>query len=144
MTANGPQNFFDMFKAMGKGMKLPGVDVDAILEAHRRNLEALEASTRAAAAGATGVMERQRELLGEALRQWSDIARASRDGADPQDFVARQTEFARHSFEAAVKNAGEIAGMMTQSGTEAMDILRKRVVAAMDEARKAVDKTREG
>lgn len=135
-----PQSFVDMFKAMGKGMKLPGVDVDAILDYHRKNLEALEASAKAASAGATGVFERQREMLAEALRNWTDIAQSAKASGNPQEFAARQADFARQSFETAVKNATEMAGLVSRSGTETLDILRKRIVEAMDETRKAVEK----
>ena len=46
-------------------MKLPKMDVEAVLSHHRRNLEALEKSARAAAAGATSVVAKQREALQE-------------------------------------------------------------------------------
>lgn len=141
MTDN---SFFDMFKAMGKGMKVPGVDVDSILDYHRKNLEALEASAKAASAGATSVFDRQREMLGETLRQWTDISQMGKAAADPQDFMAKQAELAKQSFEAAVKNAGEMAGLVGKSGTESFDILKKRIVEAMDETRKAVEKAGRG
>ena len=39
-----------MFSKFGSEMKLPKVDVEAMLSHHRKNLEALEKSARAAAA----------------------------------------------------------------------------------------------
>lgn len=141
MTDN---SFFDMFKAMGKGMKVPGVDVEAILDYHRKNLEALEASARAASTGASGVFERQREMLAESLRQWTDIAQMGKATANPQDFVAKQAELAKKSFESAVKNAGEMADLVGKSGAESFDILKKRIAEAMDETRKAVEKATRG
>lgn len=137
MTDN---SFFDMFKAMGKGMKVPGVDVDAILDYHRKNLEALEASAKAASTGANSVFDRQRELLAETLRQWTDISQLGKAAANPQDFMAQQAELAKKSFETAVKNAGEMAELVGKSGTASIDILKKRIAEAMDETRRAIEK----
>lgn len=136
MTSN---SFFDMFKAMGKGMKVPGVDVDAILDYHRKNLETLETAAKMASAGATTILDRQREVLSETLQQWTEIAQAAKSG-NPQDVVAKQTELAKKSFETAVKNASETAEMVTRSGSAAFDLLKQRITDAMDETRKAVEK----
>ena len=43
-------SFLDMFSRFGRDLKLPNVDVQAILDHHRKNLEALEKSARASAA----------------------------------------------------------------------------------------------
>ena len=39
-----PDSVFDMFSKLGQDLKMPNVDVDAILSHHRKNLEALELS----------------------------------------------------------------------------------------------------
>ncbi|TJV27578.1 MAG: phasin family protein, partial [Mesorhizobium sp.] len=40
-------SFIDMFGRFGRDLKLPNVDVEAILSHHRKNPEALEKSARA-------------------------------------------------------------------------------------------------
>ena len=52
MTPN-PQPFLDMFKKLGEDLKVPAMDLEPILAHHRKNLEALAASGKAAAEGAT-------------------------------------------------------------------------------------------
>lgn len=54
--------------------------------------------------------------------------------------MARQTEFAKKSFEATLKNAGEVAELVRKSGTESIDILRARIKEAMEEIRAGYDK----
>ena len=41
------ESILDMFSKFGSDMKLPKVDVEAVLSHHRKNLEALEKSARA-------------------------------------------------------------------------------------------------
>lgn len=133
-------SFMDMFGRFGRDLKVPNVDVEAILAHHRKNLEALEKSARASAAGASSLMSRQREMLQDTLREITDMAQSYRAPGNPQELMAKQTEFARKSFEAALKNAGEVAELVKQSGTESVEILRERIKAAMEEIRAGYDK----
>jgi phasin family protein len=54
--------------------------------------------------------------------------------------VAKQTEFARKSFETAVKNASEVADLVKKSGSESVDILRGRIKDALQEIREGYEK----
>jgi phasin family protein len=130
----------DMFGRFGRDLKVPNVDAEAILAHHRKNLEALEKSARASAAGATSLMSRQREMLQDTLREITDMAQSYRAPGNPQELMAKQAEFARKSFEAALKNAGEVAELVKQSGTESVEILRERIKAAMEEIRAGYDR----
>jgi phasin family protein len=133
-------SFMDMFGRFGRDLKVPNVDVEAILAHHRKNLEALEKSAKASAAGASSLVSRQREMLQDTLREITDMAQSYKAPGNPQELMAKQTEFARKSFEAALKNAGEVAELVKKSGTESVEILRERIKAAMEEIRAGYDK----
>ncbi|MCZ8547676.1 phasin family protein [Mesorhizobium qingshengii] len=133
-------SFMDMFGRFGRDLKVPNVDVEAILAHHRKNLEALEKSARAGAAGASSLLSRQREMLQDTLREVVDMAQDYKVPGNPQELMAKQTEFARKSFEAALKNAGEVAELVKKSGTESVDILRTRIKEAMEEIRAGYEK----
>lgn len=128
-------SFMEMFGRFGRDLKVPNVDVEAILAHHRKNLEALEKSARAGAAGTSSLLSRQREMLQDTLREIADMAQSYRAPGNPQELMAKQTEFARKSFEAALKNAAEVAELARKSGTESIDILRARIKEAMEEVR---------
>ncbi|RWC89921.1 MAG: phasin family protein [Mesorhizobium sp.] len=133
-------SFLDMFSRFGRDLKVPNVDVEAIISHHRKNLEALEKSARAGAAGASSLLSRQREMMQDALREITDLAQNYRAPGNPQELMARQAEFARKSFETALKNAGEVAEMARKSGTESIEILRERIKDALAEIRAGYDK----
>lgn len=133
-------SFMDMFGRFGRDLKVPNVDVEAILAHHRKNLEALEKSARAGAAGATSLLSRQRELLQDTLREIADMAQSYRAPGNPQELMAKQAEFARKSFETALKNAGEVSELVRKSGTESVEILRERIKDAMAEIRSGYEK----
>jgi phasin family protein len=136
------QSFMDMFAKFGRDLKMPNVDVDAILDHHRKNLEALEKAAKASAAGASSLFARQREMLEESLHEISDMAKNYKVPGNPQDAVAKQTELARKSFETAVKNASEVADLVKKSGSESVEILRSRIKDALDEIRHTYDKAK--
>ena len=133
-------SFMDMFGRFGRDLKVPNVDVEAILAHHRKNLEALEKAARASAAGASSLLSRQREMLQDTLREAADVAQSYRAPGDPREIMAKQTEFARKAFEATLKNAGEVTELARKSGTESIDILRARIKEALVEIRAGYDK----
>ena len=122
-------SFLDMFSRFGRDLKVP--NVEAILAHHRKNLEALEKSARAGAAGATSLLSRQREMLQDTLREVSDMAQSYKAPGNQQELMTKQAEFAKKSFEAALKNAGEVAELVKKSGTESVEILRSRIKETM-------------
>jgi phasin family protein len=133
-------SFLDMFSRFGRDLKVPNVDIEAILSHHRKNLEALEKSARAGAAGASSLFSRQREMLQDTLREVADMAQNYRAPGNPQELMAKQAEFARKSFETALKNAGEVSELVRKSGTESVEILRERIKDAMAEIRSGYEK----
>lgn len=131
-------SFMDMFSRFGRDLKVP--NAEAILAHHRKNLEALEKSVRAGAAGATSLLSRQREMLQDTLREISDMAQNYKAPGNPQELMTKQAEFAKKSFEAALKNASEVAELVKRSGTESVEILRERIKEAMEEIRSGYEK----
>ncbi|MEW6630556.1 MAG: TIGR01841 family phasin [Pseudomonadota bacterium] len=133
-------SFLDMFSRFGRDLKLPSVDVQSILDHHRKNLEALEKSARAGAAGASSVLARQHEMVQEAMGEITRMAQNYQAPGNPQDLMAKQADFARKSFETTLKNASEVADLVRKSSTESVEILRDRIKDAMAEIRTGYDK----
>jgi phasin family protein len=133
------ESILDMFSKLGSEMKLPKVDVEAVLNHNRKNLEALQKSVQASAAGASSLVAKQREMLQQALSEVADLAQSYRAGGDPSELMSKQAEFARKSFETAVKNAGEVAEIVRKSGEESIDILRERMRESMEEIRESFE-----
>ncbi|MCC0040134.1 MAG: TIGR01841 family phasin [Brucellaceae bacterium] len=134
------QNFIDMFANLGKDLKLPSVDVEQVIEHHRKNLEALQKSASTASSGAATVMARQREMLEETLREITDMAQSYRAPGNPQELMAKQADFARRSLETAMKNTSEMAELVRKSSEETVDVLRQRIRDGMDEIRSSYEK----
>ncbi|WP_394892424.1 phasin family protein [Mesorhizobium sp. AaZ16] len=136
------ESFLDMFNNFGRDLKLPSMDVEAILSHHRKNLEALQKSASATTMGAQNLMTKQRQILQDTMSEITDMAQSYRAPGNPQEMMAKQADFARRSFETAVKNASEVAEIVKKSGTESVEILRERIRETMEEIRKGYEKNR--
>lgn len=120
-------------------MRLPMVDVQALAEAQRRNLEALSAANRVALEGAQAVARRHMEILQQSMSEMTDAVRGATAG-NPQDQAAKQAAMVKTTYERAVGNMKELADLIQKSNAEALTVLNKRFSEAMDEVRGLVGK----
>lgn len=134
--------FTEMFEKFGRDLNLPQVDVEKMLESQRKNLEALQKSAAASAAGASALIDKQRKNLEQALAEVARVAETYRAGAAPQDFMAKQTELARKSFDSALKNVEEAAEIVRKASDEAIEVLRRRIRESAEEIRQGFERNR--
>lgn len=130
---------FDMTKMLGD-VKIPGFDMQAVMDAQRKNIEALTAANQAAVQGMQAVAQRQAEILSQAMSEVSSIAQQLSTAGNPQEMTAKQTELARKAFEQALANMRELAEMVSKSNTEAFAIINKRVTESLQELKALVAK----
>ena len=129
---------FDVSKMLGD-IKIPGFDMTAMLDAQRKNIEALTAANQAAVQGMQAVAQRQAEILSQAMGEVSSVAQQlASAGNNPQEMTAKQAELARKAFEQALANMRELAEMVSKSNTEAFAIINKRVTESLQELKSVV------
>ena len=115
----GKMPTFDFTKLM-KDFKLPGVDLAAIMDREKKNIEALTEANRVAFEGWQALVHRQAEILQESIKQAVGTVQGEVAGTKRMDLAA-------HAFETALSNMRELAEMAAKSQKEAFDIIRKRV-----------------
>jgi phasin family protein len=131
--AEATQSWPDMLKKFGSDLNLPKVDVDKMIEIHRKNLDALEQSAQAASAGATAIVDKQREIVETAFSEAAAMARDFKPTGDPKEVLAKQTEFAKKAFDITVQNTRDLAQLATQTATDASKIIRDRLRESLNE-----------
>jgi hypothetical protein len=57
------QSWLDRLRKFGSDLGLPKVDVDQLIDAHRKNLDAVDRSAKVAAEGAKSLADKQRERV---------------------------------------------------------------------------------
>ena len=140
--ANETTSYVDMLKKFGSDLGLPKVDVDKLIESHKKNIDALSQSATVAAQGAQSVAQKQREIFEAGLDEATKLARGYQPLGKLQDNLALQTEFAKKVFEIAVKGAQDSATTARQSTSEAVKIIQDRLKESFDEMRSSVNRTK--
>jgi phasin family protein len=125
---------FDVTKMMADFRFRP-FDVEALMAAQRRNIEALSQANQLAVEGMQAVAKRQIEVARQTVEDVSALLRDLAQPASPEDRIAKNTEFAKQLLEKSVNHGREITLLATKAGTEAADVLRKRATEGLDEFR---------
>ncbi len=130
---------FDITKYMSE-MKVPGVDMDTMVTAQQKNLEALTAANRLAFEGMQALMKRQAELLRQVVEETAAAASGIAGAPTPTEKIVKQTELAKEAFERAVANAREMSELVAKSNAEVTDLLNRRFAESLEEIKSVVAK----
>ncbi len=133
--ADDPRSYIDMLRKFGNDIGLPKLDIDKLIETHRKNIDALGQSAKVAAEGAQSLAQKQREILEASLREALALVQNFQPLNNPQEILARQTEFARKVFDITLQGAQSTAEMARQSTTEAVKVIQDRIKHSFEEIR---------
>jgi phasin family protein len=125
---------FDVTKMMADFRFRP-FDVEALMAAQRRNIEALSQANQLAVEGMQAVAKRQIEVARQAVEDVSALLRDLAQPVSPEDRIAKNTEFAKQMLEKSLSHGREITLLATKAGAEAADVLRRRATEGLDEFR---------
>src|SRR3954463_9628166 len=104
----------------------PQLDIETLASMQQRNFEAFTALGARLAAGAHTLLKRQSELVQTHLN--SQLSAASELLANPgsQAGLHKQIAFVQAQTKRALADSEELAGILSATATEALDILYKR------------------
>jgi len=103
--------------------KLPGIDMGALVDWQRKDIEALAEAYRQAYDGIRTLVERRNEMLKETLTLWQ----ASAQGAAGEDILTRQQEAIKRGIEQAIGNFRELSAMDAESRSNAWKVVQDRL-----------------
>src|SRR5258705_2955004 len=131
--AEDQQSWVEMLRKFGSDLDLPKVDVDKLIEVHRKNLDALQRSAQVSSEGAKSLADKQREIVETAFREAAAMARDFKPTGNPQEIIAKQAEFARKAFDITVQNTRDITELATRTTADATAIIRDRLRESLNE-----------
>jgi phasin family protein len=131
---------FDFTKILAQ-MKLPALpNMDAFVAANRKNMETLSGANRIALEGAQAVARRHMEIMQQSMAEMTEAMKALSSLDAPQAKAARQAELLKTAYEHAVANMKELSDLIQHSNGEALALINKRFVEAMDEVKALAQK----
>jgi phasin family protein len=133
-------SILEQMKAFGARLGLPKVDVDKLVDMNLKNIDALGRSAQVAGEGAKALAEKQREIVEAAFRETSAMVRDFKPSGNPQEILAKQSEYARKAFEITIQNTKDIAELTKKTSTDATSILRDRLRDSLAELRDSISR----
>jgi len=141
MYANGafknPFADFDFSKIAGE-FKFPMVNVETVIETSRKNFTAMTTASTAAVESMKTVATRQSDMFRAAMEDFSKHGSDVLSAATVEEKIAKQIDFAKKSYDAAVANTKELAGLYTKGHAEAFETLSARVADLTEEVKAAI------
>ena len=83
---------FADFDSLFKQMQVPGLDMDAMMAAYRKNVEAVAAATQAVNEGMQALIRRQAEIIKDSLEQMRVATAELSSAKDSKELTDRQAE----------------------------------------------------
>jgi phasin family protein len=129
---------FSQFAAMFQQYQLPGLDVSAILEARRKDVEALTEANQAAFGGMQAIQDKQLEILRRALDDFQSIAQQL--ASSPTKPPVNPADAVQKALHAALADMQDIAQKTQRTQTEAYAIVSKRIEDAVQELKTSLER----
>jgi len=128
-------SLLDMRRMMSE-WKLPSIDLDAVAQLQRRNIEALSEANQVALEGTQAWMRRNLELARQSMEEWqSMLSEMAKPNGSMEDRLARQAEFSKKAIENGLANFRDLADLVAKTNSDAINVLAKRVTESLEEVR---------
>jgi phasin family protein len=122
-SSAGAMQWLDDVRQIVERYRLPGIDLGALAEWQRKDVEALMEANRQANEGFRALIEKRNEILRESFAEWQA---AVKDMAST-DALSKQAEAAKSGFEKAVSNFRELSQIETEAWTNAWKTVQSRM-----------------
>jgi phasin family protein len=121
----------DLNKMMDQ-LKLPNIDLQAIMEGRRKDLEAIVKANEVALNGIKSVADKQAEMLQTVLGEIGTKLKSMAQDGSPS---AKATEIAQQTIEKALGAMRTLAEANGQSQAQVLDVINTRVQQSIEEIR---------
>ena len=116
-------------------------DLRLMAAAQRKNAEAIVQISQLALDGMQHAWRRQLDFVREAIGELSSLVVELGEANGSLDLrVARQSDYAKQSFDRVLSNARELTELTTKSANEAMSLVSQRLTEGLDELHRARDR----
>ena len=133
-----PQQMMTQWQSALESINLPGVDMGKILDAQRKNVEAISEANRIALEGVQSLMQRQAEIMQQSVEEATKMMQNFDPASDPTERVAQQTALAQEAFQQALDRMRELAEMANASQAEAFEAIQARFNESVEEIRSGI------
>lgn len=126
-------NPFGNLTQMLEQFKVPGVDMSAIIESRRKDIDALVAANQAALDAMQALAKKQTDLLTQAMQGVQEAASGITNGGAGMPDPTKVAELARKAYEKTLLDLKDMAEIARQAQTDAMAGISERASKSLQE-----------
>lgn len=123
------------FSSFYQAFKMPGINFDAMMATHRKNVEALNTAQQASAEMMRNLMQVNSQYMKQLFEEMNSQARSAMNGSSGHEKLNTQTEAVKGHVDKALRHTREVTEMLNQSTARVLDIYAKRFREYLDEAK---------
>ena len=127
MTTQKASQLFEDIIEQSRKLKVPGLDVEAVLQGRRKDVEALLDVGRIGKQSAESMTNKQVDMLRNALEDFRGVL-SLQSGAD-----ANRVEASRHAAKRALDSISELADIGLKSQAAALEVASRRARESIEE-----------
>ncbi|SEP86753.1 phasin family protein [Ectothiorhodospira magna] len=127
-----PQRYMDQMNELMRQFKMPNVDMSALMELQRKNVEAMVAANRTMMESSEALMKRQTEMLTQAMNEATEMARTM-GSAKQDDLPARQVDMVGQVYDRMSSHTRETFESMRLAQEAALERLDQRFRELLEE-----------
>ena len=125
-----------------QGLKVPGVDAEALMAAQQKNMDALVQANKAAASGYQDLFKKQVQIFEETMAEAKEHMKSFDATKLDADKAKANAELAKAAFEKALANMQALAESAQKANTDAYEIVSTRIKESLVELRDLAAKAR--
>jgi phasin family protein len=127
--------FGDVTQMMEK-FKLPGVDMSTIVEARRKDIEALVEANKSAYESMQALANKQTEVFTQAMQGIQDAVKNAAGGIGGLTDPSKQAELAQKACQKTLGDMKEIADMARKSQMDVITTITQRAALSMQDVKR--------
>ena len=133
MESKPSPNLFGDFAKVFEQLKLPGLDVAAIVESRRKDIEALMTANRLALEAAQSLGQKQVEMLRHSLTEIRDAITHAGAAKGSEEPAARNSELVQRILQTVLQDMRELSEAAFKAQSDTVAVVNKRIQDNIEE-----------
>lgn len=132
----------ELFNAF-KQFKVPGIDMEALVASHQKNMELLASTQKKAVESTNSIIELQNKYLKKAFDQWNEQLKHNCTKTSFEEKAACHAQSTKEMSDRALEHLKEINTIIVKSNEKIIDSIQKHFQESLDESLNLVKKNKD-
>ena len=137
-----PASLNKQYQELWSNFSVPNLDMTGLIEAQKKNVQALTAANRSVLEGTQSLMQRQTEMVKQVIEEATEAAKSLGGAATPQEAAEKQIKLIEDSVGEVLANFSEIAEMVKNTQDQTAKLMTARFNESLTELRTSVGKVK--